>query len=171
MLTHRLFTLGVNHWKTPIFRSLTIIEKIQGRLRNLDHCFITFGSFTCENFGSVRPIPQTNFTPWKQGTTKSWHNLDPYFEHALCFTMLSQLEYIVLCPVILYAYFGRCHGNTYRVIVTHKCSIIQFRPFWHNIDVTPSWTSSITKFMWLILLKEQYQFYRWKNFGRNMLST
>ena len=44
--------------------------------------------------------------------------------------MLSQLEYIVLCPVILYAYFGRSHGNIYQVIVTQKYSIIGFRSLW-----------------------------------------
>ena len=44
--------------------------------------------------------------------------------------MLSQLEYIVLCPVILWAYFARSHGNIYQVIVTQKYSIIAFCPLW-----------------------------------------
>ena len=137
---HRLFILGVNYWKTPIFRLLTTIETIRGQLRNLDHCSITFGSLPCENFGSIRPISQTDFTPWEQGSNESCHNLNHYFKCALCCIMLSQLGYIVLCPVILCAYFGRSHYNTYQVIVTEKYSVIAFRPFWHNIDVTLSWT-------------------------------
>ena len=140
---HHFFTLGVNCWKTPLFRSLTAIEIIRGQLRNLDDRFVTFGGLTCKNYGSVRDIPQTNFTLRKQRCNENCHNLNHYFERAPSI-MLSQLECIVLCPVILCAYFERSHGNAYHVIVTQKYSIITFRPFWHNIDVNPFWTWWIT---------------------------
>ena len=39
----------------------------------------------------------------EQQKVESCHNLKHYFESALCWIMLSQLEYIVLCPVNLSA--------------------------------------------------------------------
>ena len=105
---------------------LTTIETIRRQLRNLHLSFITFGGLTCENFGSVKPIPETDFNPRRQGSYESWHNLNHYFERTLCCIMLSRLEYIVLCPVILWVYFGRSHGSADQVIVAQKYSITAF---------------------------------------------